>query len=431
MRLICQTIFLLLVIPAGLFSQARTDSMLAKLLASNQHPIVQQVLKDPQKYRVQVIYTEINRDKSNQPFFRNHYYNYDPGMYYNPASTVKLPLALLALEKINMMKLDGIDKFTPMQFDSIYPRQTTAHHDSTAQNKFPCVGHYIRKAFLVSDNDAYNRLYQFVGQGTIHKQLYKKGYSGIRIPRQFMGYTEDQHRRSNPVRFIKEDGTVIYKIDGTYNPDSIHFPKSIKIGKGYLDRNDVLVNEPFDFARHNYIPLEDLQQILQSVMFPLSVPAYKRFFLTSTDYKFVRQYLSQFPSETPYPKYDDSTFYNSYVKFFFRDSTRKMPPDVRVFNKVGWAYGFLTDVSYIVDLKNNIEFMLTATIYVNEDGILNDNKYDYDDIGYPFLNKIGQTIYQYELKRPRSRRPALIDFKVQYEKRDPNDTRPCIKVVDN
>ena len=108
-----------------------------------------------------------------------------------------------------------------------------------------------------------------------------------------------------------------------------------------------------------------------------------------------------------------------------------MPPDVRVFNKVGWAYGFLTDVSYVVDLKNNIEFMLTATIYVNEDGILNDNKYEYDDIGYPFLNKIGQTIYQYELKRPRSRKPALVDFKVQYEKRDPNDTRPCIKVVDN
>jgi hypothetical protein len=38
-----------------------------------------------------------------------------------------------------------------------------------------------------------------------------------------------------------------------------------------------------------------------------------------------------------------------------------MPEQVRVFNKVGWAYGFLTDISYVADFKNDIEFMLTAT----------------------------------------------------------------------
>jgi hypothetical protein len=27
--------------------------------------------------------------------------------------------------------------------------------------------------------------------------------------------------------------------------------------------------------------------------------------------------------------------------------------------------------------------MLTATIYVNSDGVMNDDKYDYDNIGYP------------------------------------------------
>jgi len=111
------------------------------------------------------------------------------------------------------------------------------------------------------------------------------------------------------------------------------------------------------------------------------------------------QYLSQFPSETNYPKYDSSYYYDSYVKFFFRNETHHLPPQVRVFNKVGWSYGFLTDVSYIVDFKNKTEFMLSATLYVNSDSVLNDNKYDYDSIGYPFLYNLGQTIYQYELKR--------------------------------
>src|SRR5678815_2494230 len=93
---------------------------------------------------------------------------------------------------------------------------------------------------------------------------------------------------------------------------------------------------------------------------------------------------------------------------------------VRVFNKVGWAYGFLTDISYVADFKNDIEFMLTATMYVNSDGILNDDKYDYDSVGYPFLYQLGQTIYRYELQRDRAHKPDLSKFRIPYEQRDIN-----------
>jgi hypothetical protein len=108
-----------------------------------------------------------------------------------------------------------------------------------------------------------------------------------------------------------------------------------------------------------------------------------------------------------------------------------MPQAVRVFNKVGWAYGFLTDVSYVVDFKNNIEYMLAATIYVNEDGILNDNKYEYESIGHPFLYQLGKTIYQYELKRKRKLTPDLSAFSINYEQRNPADPRIKIREVDN
>ncbi|MGI8638054.1 MAG: hypothetical protein ACR2KZ_21885, partial [Segetibacter sp.] len=141
--------------------------------------------------------------------------------------------------------------------------------------------------------------------------------------------------------------------------------------------------------------------------------------------------LSQFPSETNYPKYDTLKYYGSYVKFFFHDSSHAMPENIRVFNKVGWAYGFMTDVSYIADFKNNVEFMLSATIYVNSDGILNDDKYDYDTIGYPFFYQLGQTMYRYELERKRPFPPNLSSLKMQYKKRDPDDARPSISEVDN
>ena len=108
-----------------------------------------------------------------------------------------------------------------------------------------------------------------------------------------------------------------------------------------------------------------------------------------------------------------------------------MPPAVRVFNKVGWAYGFLTDVSYVLDTVRNVEYMLAATIYVNGDGILNDDRYDYDSIGYPFLYSIGQAVYDYEIKRPRKSGYKFTGFGIKYDRRDPDDDRPSIKVADN
>ncbi len=429
MRLFC---FIFLLCQAScLLSQPVTDSLLKKILENNKNPVFQQVLNDPETYRLQIIYTEINRDKHNKPFFKNLYYNYDPGFYFNPASTVKLPLALLALEKLNKMHIKGVDKFTSMQFDSSYEKQVALYKDSSAQNRLPSIAQFIRKAFLVSDNDAYNRFYQFVGQQGINKSLHDKGYKDIRITRQFMGFTPDQNRHTNQIRFIHEDGSLIYLQPGVYNTDTFYFPSPIKIGKAHYDRNDSLINEPIDFTAANNISLNDLQQILQSVLFPSSVPADQRFRLTKDDYLFLYRYLSQYPSETNYPKYDTNKFYNSYVKFYFKHGSHEMPGEIRVFNKVGWAYGFLTDISYIADFKNNIEFMLTTTVYVNSDGILNDDKYDYDSIGYPFLYQLGQTIYNYELQRNRPHKPNLLKFKIQYEQRDLNDKRPVIKEVDN
>jgi hypothetical protein len=412
-------------------AQPKTDALLQSIFAAQTGPAFTQVIDQPQQYHCQIIYTQINRHKLNRTRFKNYYFNYDPDLYFNPASMVKMPLAFLALEKLNNMKVAGVSKFTPIQYDTARPEQKAAYADTTSANGLPSIAHYIKRAFLISENDPYNRLYQFVGQRDINRILHNKGYSKARITRQFMGFTEEQNRHTNPIRFIREDGSELYHQRAAYNTDSFDFSNVIKLGKAHINSSDSLINEPFDFTRHNNISLEDFQQMLQSVLFPLSVPAKQRFNLTKDDRDFLLRYLSQYPSETDDPKYDTSVFYDSYVKFFFRDSLGKMPEHIRVFNKVGWSYGFLTDVSYVVDVKNHVEFMLAATVYVNSDGILNDGKYEYDSIGHPFLYELGQTIYQYELQRDRAFKPKLSNFGLQYKKRDPNDKRPSIKVVDN
>ncbi len=411
-------------------AQPRTDPFLAKLLMMNRNPVFQQVMQQPDRYRLQIIYTQIDRDRANKPTFTNYYFNVDSTTYFNPASTVKLPLALLSLEKLNNLKNPRLTKVTAMQFDSAYGGQTKEWADPTAQSSYPSIAHLIRKAMLVSENDPYSRMYEFVGQQAINRSLHAKGYVDTRITHRFVRLTPEQNRHTNPVRFIRPDGTTIYSQPAVYNPDPFDTRRTDTLGIGY-HAGDSLVRKPFDFTGRNKLPLESLQQILKSVLFPQSVPAKQRFNLTADDYRFMKQYLSQFPGETNYPKYDPAQYYDSYVKYFFMDSLHHtLPAGVRVFNKVGWAYGFLTDASYVADFGHNVEYMLSATIYVNRDGILNDDKYEYTSIGTPFLYQLGQTIYQYELARKRKNAPDLSAFRIDYEQRRP-DNRPTVKDVAN
>ena len=424
------TIFLLFISGFSSFSQSRTDRLLKDVFSSEKDSLFQSVIQHPEIYRYQIIYTQINRDKNNVPSFKNYYFNYDSLRYFNPASTVKMPLAFLSLEKLKKLKDKGIDKFTPMQYDSSYSRQTVLYKDSTAENGLPSIAQFIRKAFLVSDNDAYTRMYEFVGQQTTNRRLHEMGYPDMRITRRFMRMNADENRHTNPIRFIKPDGSLIYFQQPAYNTDSFDFSHINKMGKAYMNAQDSLINEPIDFTTANNVTVYHLQQLLQSVLFPNSVPVNRGFHMEEADYDFLYRYLAQYPSETDYPKYDTALYYDSYVKFFFRQVGKSIPSYIRVFNKVGWAYGCLTDVSYVVDFKNKVEFMLTATIYVNSDGVMNDNKYDYDNIGYPFLYKLGQCIYNYELKRNRKYKPDLSRFSIHYRKRK-DDGRPAIKEIDN
>ena len=259
--------FILLCTDTICFAQPKTDSFLQKILLSSKSRLLQDVLRNKDSFRVQIIYTEINRDKQNNPSFRNYYFNTDTGLYFNPASTVKLPLALLSLEKLNRLNQKGVTKYTSLQIDSNYNWQTPAYLDSSSETGLPSIAHYIKKAFLVSDNDAYNRMYQFVGQQVINDSLHSKGYSSARITRQFLGLTAENNRYTNSIRFIDDHGKVIYTQPPAYNYDTFHFGRSVKLGRAHYDARDSLINEPIDFTGANNLPLEYLQQILQSVLF--------------------------------------------------------------------------------------------------------------------------------------------------------------------
>ena len=126
--------------------------------------------------------------------------------------------------------------------------------------------------------------------------------------------------------------------------------------------------------------------------------------------------MSELPYESGHPHYDTTEFFPSYCKFFmFRAGKSPIPSYIRIFNKPGWSYGFLTDAAYIVDFSHQVEFMVSAVIYVNSDGVLNDDKYEYEETGWPFFKEIGNIIYSYELGRKRKYAPVLDKFRMHYQ----------------
>lgn len=390
------------------------------LLKSNTDSF-QVILQNPKEYEIQVIYTQINRNENNVPHFKTYRYNVDKDRYFYPASLVKLPVACLALEKLNQLKIKGLNKYTVFEADSVREPQTPLKEDTTSIHGKPFLAHMIKKAFVVSDNKAFNRLYEFLGQQYINQTLWDKGYKDIMVLHRLANadFDDESNRYTNPFKFYKKD-QLIYKQQEVFNqtPYTSKIKKPFK-GIAHINKKGKKINLPFDFSRKNYFSLESMHQMLKAVMFPSSVPVKQRFDLTSADYQFLYKCMAMLPRESKYPVYKKKTHTDGFMKFLMYGDLFKKPPyksripsHIRIYNKVGLSYGFLVDNAYIADFKNQVEFLLSVVIYVNKNRTLNDSKYQYKDIGMPFMVNFGHLIYNYELNRKRKYKPNLNRFRV-------------------
>ena len=362
---------------------------------------------DSAEYEVQIIYTQIERNKAGHPYLTSFYINRDDDKYFYPASTVKMPVAFLALQRINELKLKNpkINKTSRLAYGTSHPTQSPEVVDSSSSTGYPQVLHYIEQIFSVSDNNAYNRLYEFLGPDYINEELKDKGIftnSRIRTRVGISGFDTDANRFTNPVVIKDEDGSILYNQEGyeaIYNQYS-ELTGTDK-GVGYYDEElDTVVYEAFDMSEKNFINLTDLEASLQRVIFPEIFSEEERFVLTSDDYDVLYDIMPKTPLDFEFHQDHADEYYDSYVKFFYHgDSKEPIPDYIKIYNKVGWAYGTLTDCSYIKDEKNNIDFFITATVHTNENQIFNDGVYEYESKGLPFLSALGKAIYEFELSK--------------------------------
>ncbi|WP_027392130.1 serine hydrolase [Aquimarina latercula] len=357
---------------------------LEKILNSDT-PQIANVSKNIEKYEVQILYSQINRNKKGQVTFTDYEFNVSDSTYFYPASSVKFPIALLALEKLNTLQKNDI------------PISKETNFITEQDSAYSSIDKEIIKIFAVSDNQAYNRLFEFLGQDYINQKLNSKNINS-RISHR-LSTNNASNTKSQSLIFKKniQDSIPLYKQSGIENLPSAELAlKDVLKGKGYI-LNDSLISTPKDFSQKNYLPLRSLHGLMKRIQFPDTFTPKERFKISERDRDFIIKAMKTLPYEAGY---DRKEYYDGYVKFFmFGDTKKDIPKHIEIYNKVGYAYGYLTDCAYFKDTKNNVEFILSATIHVNENEIYNDDNYEYDKIGIPFLAQLGRMIHDLEKQK--------------------------------
>ncbi|WP_455170064.1 serine hydrolase, partial [Aegicerativicinus sediminis] len=132
-------------------------------LASNS-PKIEKVTNNLQQYNLQILLTTITKN-GDSVSFTDYSFQVNDSSYYYPASTVKFPIAVLAMEKIN--SIESIDLETPYFIDG----------DSIEHSIF----NDIKNIFAISSNEAFNRLFEFLGKEHINQRLRELEVGPVKI----------------------------------------------------------------------------------------------------------------------------------------------------------------------------------------------------------------------------------------------------------
>ena len=344
------------------------------------------ILKDKDKYEIQILYTEVSKNTLGQTEFTDFQFQLNDQKYFYPASTIKLPITVMTLSKINELRAVGsnISLKSKINLSLINNKKEIIVKDSITSFQ-----NLIADVFLVSDNSASNVLIDFIGYNYFNSSMSNLGFENTYLNHKF-----------NPDPFV-DSSWIITNIDNdtiSSNENKITVSASSDISnlkkgnKRFI--NGEIINEPLDFFSKNRSSLTDMHNIIKNLIYP--EVTLSKFNLNVEDYDFLRYWMSRFTFEDLGAKYiGDDQFFNSYNKFFIHGmDTILNNTDIRVYNKIGQAYGTSTDSAFIKNYKEDVEFFLTATIYTNENKIINDNIYEYKETAIPFLSKLSKAIYK-------------------------------------
>jgi hypothetical protein len=371
-----------------------SSERLRRLLAA--HPGLRPVVTQARRHRLQVVVGLLVPAADGRQRLQQEGYRAGEEYLY-PASTVKLFAAVAALERLAELRADTglpVDADTPLVFHPLFPGEQREETDAShlAGGRIT-VRHEIRKLFLISDNAAFNRLFELVGPDRLAASVARAGLDGVRIVHRLSEpRSAEENRRLPRIDLVGEGFTHTLPARTAAALPPPPPLRGLRIGRAYL-APEGRIGRAMDFTDKNRAPLATLQRALCMVLLPDADCGGRGFALGEADRALLRQAMGELPRESADPRLDPGEHPDEEVKFLLPGLRRVVPADrLRVYDKSGQAYGFTLDNAWVVDQRSGGGYFLAAALYTNADGVLNDDAYDYESVALPFLADLAAAV---------------------------------------
>ena len=414
---------------------------------------ITEVLKDPKKFRFQLLITEYDKDSDGVEHLTPHVFRVDQEYFY-PASAIKTYASIAALRHFTLLR----QKHKWLTTDDPMSPETKTCQKADKTNELSALAsleHEIKKTQLISSNQAFNTVFDVTGFRQLHEYILPD-FPSVRVYHRLSSReTHEESLRTpglhicdlrkgkiNPKNsFMREKFTSQKEISDLVEAVAQERPQaptgfgenreSLLIGQSYKDmKTKKLIKKPMDFSFKNRVSFFDFQRLNMAMYMPnratdfgpavklLSVeaksdselePLIRKVWLSE-----LRHAMAIYPRHSKNPKYSGASLSETRFKPLIRgvrmaDKKRLNDEDLYYLNKAGKALGFHMDNAFIAygkeagGIRENgfpkrsprRGLFITVGFYVNEDGTLNNDKYEYKKISVPALDAIGYAVGRY------------------------------------
>ena len=366
-----------------------------------------EVLRDPRR-EVQIALTRIERDAGGGARFTTATHGVQRERWFPAASLAKLPMALLFAEALEAANLG----FNARIALAAPPR---SGHWDVAEPLAEVAWATLWRMLVVSENAPFNRLYDVLGPDRVQARLSELGFDDVRLIAR-LGSPDARVNRQTVASRVETpetgpDGELAWVARWSSDarraePRAFPFGRALKLADWQDERGRITAG-PRDFSTANFLPLEDAHAMLLRLAFPEVTRRSLRWALSATARLSLLRITGLFPRESPLlatGTHASAAFGDGYAKFFVVGDRDAAPRGFRSFGKTGEAFGHQGETALLTDADGQCEVLLSANVYANADGVLNDDRYDYDAVSRPFLAALGRAALAAERERPRPHR---------------------------
>jgi hypothetical protein len=99
------------------------------------------------------------------------------------------------------------------------------------------------------------------------------------------------------------------------------------------------------------------------------------------------------PTDSPNPRYEGPSYAEDRFRPLLVGLRRVVPRDeLDYVSKSGRAYGFLIDNAWLRHRPTGRALAVTVGLYADDDGVVNDDRYAYEEVGTPLMEDLGEAL---------------------------------------